>query len=206
MLRTLAFATMLLLALPAYGQDLEKGLDAYDSGDYETALRELRPLAEAGDAEAQYNLGAMYARGWGVAQDYAEGVRWWRLAAEQGHAVSQYFLGLQYATGTGVAQNDVEAVRWWRLAAEQDHAGAQQNLDHMGQGTISYTEQYTEKGWQITIYHYTNPPAKYGDNYGFSLRYLDLKMCIVWVSPKSPHYIVTLNHEVLHCEVGKFHL
>ena len=46
MLRTLAFATMLLLALPAYGQDFQTGLDAANRGDYATALREWRPLAE----------------------------------------------------------------------------------------------------------------------------------------------------------------
>jgi TPR repeat protein len=46
----------------------------------------LRVRAEAGDAEAQYNLGANYADGQGVPEDAAEAVRWWRLAALQGPA------------------------------------------------------------------------------------------------------------------------
>ena len=81
------FGVVFLLALvPAYGQDFQKGLDAARNGDYATALRELRPLAEQGHAIAQYNLGVMYEFGHGVAQDYAEAVKWWRLAAEQCHA------------------------------------------------------------------------------------------------------------------------
>lgn len=66
--------------------------------DYEAT----RHAAEQGDAAAQYNLGGMYANGWGVPQDYAEAVRWYRLAAEQGYAFAQYNLGHIYSTGEGV--------------------------------------------------------------------------------------------------------
>ena len=48
-------------------QDFQKGFRAYKSGDYATALREWRPLAEQGNADAQYNLGVMYYNGKGVA-------------------------------------------------------------------------------------------------------------------------------------------
>jgi TPR repeat protein len=49
--------------------DLQKGLTAYKSGDYATALREWTPLAKQGDAHAQNNLGLMYKNGQGVPQD-----------------------------------------------------------------------------------------------------------------------------------------
>jgi TPR repeat protein len=49
---------------------LQKGLTAYESGDYATALRELEPLAEQGNERAQNNLGVMYAFGQGVLKDY----------------------------------------------------------------------------------------------------------------------------------------
>ncbi len=39
--------------------DLEAGLGAYERGDYDTALREIRPLAEKGNARAQSRLGTM---------------------------------------------------------------------------------------------------------------------------------------------------
>ena len=65
---------------------------------------ELKPLAEQGIAEAQYNLGLMYSNGQGVPRDDEEAVKWYRLAAEQGFAESQTNLGLMYGTGRGVEQ------------------------------------------------------------------------------------------------------
>ena len=50
--------------------------------------------AEQGQAEAQYTLGFMYAKGEGVPQDYAEAMKWFRKAAEQGHAEAQHNLGV----------------------------------------------------------------------------------------------------------------
>ena len=88
----------------------------------------LRARAEQGDAEAQFNLGVMYAAGRAVPQDDAEAVRWYRLAAEQGPAQAQRRLGLMYFRGRSVPQDGAEAVRWWRLAAEQGDAYAQRNL------------------------------------------------------------------------------
>jgi len=65
--------------------DYQKGLDAYNAGDYATALREWRPLANRGNARAQNNLGHMYYNGEGVPQDDVEAVKWFRLAADQGN-------------------------------------------------------------------------------------------------------------------------
>ena len=75
----------LLVGNPAFSADFQKGLTAYESGDYATALREWKPLAEQGDAFAQYNIGLMYEIGDGVPQDDKTAVKWFRLAADQGH-------------------------------------------------------------------------------------------------------------------------
>ena len=91
----------------------------------------LRVKANAGDADAQYNLGLMYLKGQGVPQDYAQAVTWWRQAAEQGDAAAQSDLGVMYATGQGVPQDDAQAVAWTRKAADQGHALAQLNLGVM---------------------------------------------------------------------------
>ena len=64
----------------------EDGKAAYQSGDYETALRFWRPLADQGNAEAQNGLGVAYVGGHGVPQDPAQAVLWWRKAADQGNA------------------------------------------------------------------------------------------------------------------------
>ena len=122
---------MLALLSPVHAADLEAGKEAYERGDFPAALREFRPLAEQGLAEAQVNLGFMYAKGQGVPQDDVEAVTWYRKAAEQGHAAAQFSLGYMYANGEGVPQNEVEAVRWYRKAAKQGLAAAQFSLGYM---------------------------------------------------------------------------
>ena len=102
----------------------QEGYDAYNRGDYDTALKEWRPLAEQGLSQAQYNLGLMYAEGEGVAQDYQEAVRWYRLAAEQGHASGQFSLGAMYTAGQGVPKDYVLAHMWINLAAPKGVKGA----------------------------------------------------------------------------------
>jgi TPR repeat protein len=97
--------------------DADAGYAAYQKGNYETALRLLRPLAESGDTRAQFNLGVMYSEGQGVPQDYAEAAKWYRLSAEQGYAQAQYNLGLWYAQGEGGPRDDVQAHMWFNLAA-----------------------------------------------------------------------------------------
>jgi TPR repeat protein len=113
-----------MLAAPAWAGFGEGGA-AYLRGGYPTALREFRPLAEQGDADAQFLLGVMYDEGWGVAQDYAAAVRWYRKSAVQGDASAQYNLGLMYNNGQGVPQDYAAAVRWYRKAAAQGYADAQ---------------------------------------------------------------------------------
>ena len=89
----LIFIIFLFTAIPVsnFAQaDFNKGLEAYNSGDYQTALREWLIDANQGDAAAQFNLGLMYANGEGVPENDAEAVRWYRLAAEQGHYQAPY--------------------------------------------------------------------------------------------------------------------
>lgn len=94
-------------------------------------------LAKSGDAEAQNNLGLLYANGEGVAQDIKQAAEWYRKAAAQGHAEAQVKLGMMYDLGYGVAQDYKQALEWIRKAAVQGHAKAQYNLGFMysmGQG------------------------------------------------------------------------
>ena len=115
----------------AYAQDFAKGFEAAQKGDDVTALNEWRPLAQQGDAAAQYNLGWFYFNGRGVTQDYKEAAMWFRLAAAQGDADAQFNLGLMYHNGQGVTQDYKEAVKLYRLAAAQAGADAQNNLGVM---------------------------------------------------------------------------
>ena len=96
--------------------DFQKGLTAYKSKDYATALRELKPLAKQGDADAQYYLGKMYDKGQGVPQNDKTAVKWFKLAAEQGHDGAQNNLGAMYEEGQGVKQDLVYAHIWRSIA------------------------------------------------------------------------------------------
>jgi TPR repeat protein len=108
------------------------------------AVRELRPRAERGDAQAQSDLAFLYHRGQGVRANDAEAVLWWRKAASQGYAKAQSNLGVSYERGLGVLQDYAEAVRWYRLAADQGYGQAQFDLAsmyHQGQGVArNYAE------------------------------------------------------------------
>ena len=120
-----------LMAVPVYADNFQDGVDAYNRKDYKTAYQLWLPIAEQGDAEAQYNLGVMYDDGTGVLQDYKEAVKWYLLSAEQGDASAQVNLGFMYDIGQGVPQDYKEAVKWYRLSAKQGHAEAQKMLDLM---------------------------------------------------------------------------
>ncbi len=117
----------LSLAAPVLAGPLEDGKAAYDRGDYVTALRLMRPLAEQGQTNAQFSIGVMYAIGQGVRQDYVEAVKWFRKAAEQGDAVAQNSLGSMYLNGYSLLQDFVEAHKWFNLAAARGNKDAEKN-------------------------------------------------------------------------------
>ena len=130
-MRRIVSALLLLVASSSVVADFAAGLEAYLRGDYATALREFRPLAEQGVAAAQFNLGLMYDNGDGVPEDARQAVFWYRKAAEQGIAAAQFNLGLMYANGEGVPEDARQAVFWYRKTAEQGDAAAQVNLGLM---------------------------------------------------------------------------
>lgn len=111
------------------GQSLSEAFEAANRGDYATALENWRPLAEQGDADAQFNMGVSYQNGLGVAQDDSEAVFWYRQAAEQGDKYAQYNLGLRYYNGQGVTHNPVMAYMLNILSADQGHELARNNRD-----------------------------------------------------------------------------
>lgn len=135
-------AAIVIIALisvsPVASADLAKGLRAAKIGDFKTALTEWLPLAEDGNASAQYNIGQLYRLGRGVDQDYAKAGKWYEKAAEQWHSAARHNLAILYEKGLGVPINYAKAIDWYELAANQDYGFAQFNLAVMysiGQGT-----------------------------------------------------------------------
>jgi TPR repeat protein len=77
----------------------------------------LRVKAEAGDAEAQFQLGDAYQKGEGTHQDDTQAARWFQDAANQGNSDAQYALGFAYRGGFGVPKDEVLAYMWFDIAA-----------------------------------------------------------------------------------------
>lgn len=116
--RTAGLLLLSAITLPA-SADLAKGLAAAAAQQWTEALREFRPLAEEGDANAAVNLGNLYMRGLGVEQDYARAYHWYDKAARQGNVAGQAKLGLMHYYGLGVKEDHAAAAEWFLKAAEQ---------------------------------------------------------------------------------------
>ena len=83
---------------------------------------------QAGDADAQFEMGVLHQYGRGVPQNLFEAVSFYRNAAEQGHLGAQSNLGILYASGQGIPRDYGEALHWFTKAANQGDAFAQNNL------------------------------------------------------------------------------
>jgi TPR repeat protein len=124
----------ILFALGLHGSamaGLTEGANAYNARNYALALKEIIPLARAGNADAEHLLGLMYYMGRGVPRDYKQAFSWHYKAAVQGKADAQYVIGAMYYTGNAVPQDQKLAVQWFRKAAEQGHPDAQHALGLM---------------------------------------------------------------------------
>ncbi|KTE17040.1 hypothetical protein ATE71_03375 [Sphingopyxis sp. H115] len=124
-----SFRTAALLALPLIGvslaapalADVKDGVDAWQAGNYQAAVAEWRPLAIAGDADAQFNLGQAYKLGRGVPTDLGQAEAWYRRAAKQGHLQAEDNLGLVLFT----ANRREEAMPYITRSAERGEPRAQ---------------------------------------------------------------------------------
>ncbi len=146
------------LTAPAWA-GWDEGVAAAKRGDYATAHREWRPLAEQGNANAQFNLGLMYDNGQGVSQDHAKALQWYRKAAEQGNVEAQYNLGFMYDNGQGVPQDYAKALRWWRKAAEQGNAKAQSKLGFMYRNGLGVPQDYVQAHLWYNLVASRSPPG-----------------------------------------------
>jgi cell division septation protein DedD len=132
-----ASAAMTVMAGAAYA-DVQAGINAWQSGNFEGALKEWRPLADKGDADAQFNLGQAYKLGRGVRADLKIAQSWYEKAAQQGHGQAQANLGLI------LFQNGERerAMPWIRRAADAGDPRAQYVL-----GTSMFNGDFIPKDW-----------------------------------------------------------
>jgi uncharacterized protein len=140
-----------LYARSALASELEDAIAADEHGDYSSALRLLRPLAEARIAEAEFYLGSLYEKGHGVPQDYKLALKWYESAAEQGLTKARTVLGSMYRNGLGVARNYKQAVKYYQPAADAGFSSAQFYLGLMyqlGQG-VSQNDREAAKWYAL---------------------------------------------------------
>lgn len=115
----------------ALGNFFQTGLDAYNAGDYESALVDFERAAQNENPDAQHYLGYMHYNGLGTSQSWSLAAKWFLRAAKQGDKRAQYNLGVMYYRGKGVNQSYQEAVKWYESAAKQGDKSAQYNLGFM---------------------------------------------------------------------------
>ncbi|NIJ18908.1 hypothetical protein FHS95_000577 [Sphingomonas naasensis] len=135
-----ASAGALLLVAPACAQEdpVRAGVDAYERGDYRTAVEKWRPAAEHGSADAQFNMGQAYKLGRGVPTDMKQAEAWYRRAALQGHEQAEGYYGLALFENGKRA----EAVQWLQRAVARGDARAQYIL-----GIMLFNGDAVQKDW-----------------------------------------------------------
>ena len=135
----------------AVAGDYRDGRDAYDAGDFDTAMAVWAPAAESGDAGSQYGMGLLYSEGIVVPMDDIQALKWFGLAADQGHGEAQYKLGIMHANGWGVPMSETEAMKWYLLASENGVTAAQVSLGTMYQNGFSVEQNKVEALKWFTI-------------------------------------------------------
>jgi len=136
-LLALPLAAASMLAAPALA-DVKDGVDAWQAGNYQAAVAEWRPLALAGDADAQFNLGQAYKLGRGVPADLTQAEAWYRRAAKQGHLQAEDNLGLVLFT----ANRREEAMPFILASAARGEPRAQYVL-----GTAHFNGDLAAQDW-----------------------------------------------------------
>ena len=107
---------LLPLSLIINAATLDEGVSALNAGNHQKSLKILLPLANKGNAKAQYHVANMYVEGQGVATNILTALKWYKMAAKQGHSASMFMLGSIYFEGKGVTIDQSEAYKWFYLA------------------------------------------------------------------------------------------
>jgi hypothetical protein len=155
---TVVFVLLIPMGLSAQEPNTNTATMTKFSDLYKKTLKK----AEAGNAEAQYYIGLMYAVGEDVPQDYKEAVKWYTKAAEQGHTKAQFNIALMYYNGEGVPQDYKEAIKWCTKAAEEGNAGAQFFLGLMYDEGKSVPQDYKEAiKWYVKSADQEYAPAQF---------------------------------------------
>lgn len=116
MLRSFVFLLCVLMPLAV--------LAFKDDYVWQEKYKQQLPAAEAGNAEAQYDVGTMFERGNGVGRDMQKAFEWYMKSAKQGNDKALYKVGLSYLHGKGVNKDYDKALKWLNAAADKNNVRA----------------------------------------------------------------------------------
>ncbi len=136
-----------LVHINAHAQNLGVGVTALETKDYSSALRNLLPLAEKGNPDAQVFIAYMYENGFGVEKNYKEAFNWYEIAATKNQPLAQFNLAFLYKNGLGVAKSDKQAALWYERAANNGFSAAQNNLGYMYEKGVGVSRNYSQAAY-----------------------------------------------------------
>jgi SH3-like domain-containing protein len=119
------FVLLASVTQPLSASDVSDAIDAMKAGNFAEAYCVLRPNAEAGDPEAQYNIGWMYLNGYGLAMNDSLALEWWQRASDQGYTDASFSIAMLYSLGEGKVKKDMDkAIEYYLMAVEDGHEDA----------------------------------------------------------------------------------
>jgi TPR repeat protein len=119
------FSLSALMALPLKASDVSEAINAMRAGNFAEAYCVLKPHAESGDAEAQYNIGWMYLNGYGLMMNDSLALEWWQRASDQGYIDATFSIAMLYSLGEGKVKKDMDkAIEYYLMAVEDGHEDA----------------------------------------------------------------------------------
>ena len=173
---------------------------AYEQKDYASAMRLYQVAAQAGDAQAQYQVGYMYQIGQGVVPDPVTALQWYHKSADQNFANAQSQIGYLYQYGVGVPQDYVAALHWYGLAAAQGFKTAQFQLGYLTQHGMGAPKNYeTALKWYRLAADQGSAPAQnqlgylYQMGYGVRMNYGD---ALHWYKAAADQGLATAQYSV----------
>ena len=164
----IALSLLLVLAVtpPAFAAPIDDANAAYQRGNFSAAEKLLLPIAEGGNAYAQYRLGLVYLEATGEMRSPAEAAKWLESAALQGQPQAQYKLGILYVNGNGVSQDLIQAYMWLSLSARHiagsgSEATRQRDLiaARMSSSQVTEAKKLVQK-WRPVKFETETPPPQ----------------------------------------------
>lgn len=124
-IRYIVCAFLACIAAPIMASDVSEAIHAMRAGNFAEAYCVLKPHAENGNPEAQYNVGWMYLNGYGLAMNDSLALQWWQRASEQGYIDASFSIAMLYSLGEGQVKKDMgKAIDYYLIAVEDGHEDA----------------------------------------------------------------------------------